>query len=59
MWKTFDKRAEDYNKDGRIRILKRSDESQRNVESQDTMGLLETEADAIKGVEQEQTSCPS
>ena len=41
------------NSDGRLRILKRSDESQRNVAGQDTMGPLETEADAIRGVEKE------
>ena len=49
MLNTFDKRGR--NSDGRIRILKRSDESQRNFDGQDTMGLLETEADAIRGVE--------
>ena len=41
------------NMDGKFRILKRSDESQRNFDGQDTMGLLETEADAMRGVEKE------
>ena len=49
MLKTFDKRGR--NMDRKIRILKRSDESRRNFDGQDTMGLLETEADAIRGVE--------
>ena len=51
MLNTFDKRGR--NMDGKIRILKRSDESQRNFDGQDTMGLLETKADAIRGVEEE------
>ena len=51
MLNTFDKRGR--NMDGKLRILKRSDESQRNVAGQDTMGPLETEADAIRGVEKE------
>ena len=51
MLNTFDKRGRNMN--GKIRILKRSDESQRNVVGQDTLGLLDTEADAIRGVEKE------
>ena len=51
MLNTYDKRG--WNMDGKLRILKRSDESQRNFDGQDTMGLLETEADAIRGVEKE------
>ena len=51
MLNTFDKRGR--NMDGKLRILKRSDESQRNVAGQETMDHLETEADAIRGVEKE------
>ena len=51
MLKTFDKRGR--NMDRKIRILKRSDESRRNFDGQDTMGLLETETDAVRGSETE------
>ena len=48
MLNTYDKRER--NMDGKFRILKRSDESQRNFDGQDTM---ETEADAMRGVDKE------
>ena len=51
MLNTYDKRGR--NMDGKLRILKRSDESQRNCDGKDTMGLLETEADAMRGAEKE------
>ena len=51
MLNTYDKRGR--NMDGKLRILRKSDESQRNVDGQEIMDHLETEADAIRGVEKE------